>query len=150
MKLRHIREQPVCCLESPMCKTPCSYNKLHIQTKILALWVAAWSHRMRQKGNTWVSCIHLSAQQDKETFLFPLVTSLVVSSGIWPGRWTSESQMTPRNSNGHLVIAKCLLCSTVELIVLLPILSAILLVLLSNPCYSMACPHFKYWDYSLW
>lgn len=94
---------------------------------------------MRQKGNAWVSCIYFSAQQDKEMFLFPLVTNLATSRGIWPGSCTSEIQMMPENSNGHLITAKCLLCRTVKLIVLLPVF---LLGLLTNPCYSMACSHF--------
>lgn len=54
-------------------------------------------------------------------------------------KMTSETQMMPGNSDGHLITAKCLLCSTVELIVLLPIF---LLELLTNPCYAMACSHF--------
>lgn len=128
-KVRLISVQLVCCLESPVCKTSCN----HKANKNISLWVDAWSHRVRLKGNAWVSCIS-QGWGDGSLFLI-----LAVPREVWLQRWTSETQTRIGNSNKCLMIAKWLLSTTTELIVFLPVF---LLELLRNPCYSMACSHF--------
>lgn len=128
-KLRLTSVQFVCCLESPMCKTP--YN--HKTNKNTSLWADAWSKRMSLKGNAWVSCI---SQGQGDGFLFRI---LAMPREVRLLRQTSETQTRIGNSKKCLTIAKRLLSTTTELIALLPVF---LLELLTNPWYSMPCSHF--------